>query len=78
MTEPSAQASPQTIAAEITDSELEHIERSVIRAAREAGQFVASHFEGVLEVSSKGEIPGKDLVTDVDKASQKLIAEIMA
>ncbi|TDI89430.1 MAG: inositol monophosphatase, partial [Chloroflexi bacterium] len=54
------------------------MEQSVTRAAREAGKFVASRFEGVLEVSTKGGIPGKDLVTDVDEASQKLIAEIMA
>jgi myo-inositol-1(or 4)-monophosphatase len=61
----------------IPDSELEHIEESVIRAAREAGALVASRFGGVFEISNKGDKPGKDLVTDVDKASQKLIAKIM-
>ena len=65
-------------AAGITHSELEQIERSVIHATREAGRLVASRFEGILEVSSKGEKPGKDLVTDVDRASQELIAGIMA
>ena len=78
MTEPPNQVSSQKTPAEITNSELEQIEQAVTRAAREAGKFVASRFEGVLEVSTKGGIPGKDLVTDVDEASQKLIAEIMA
>lgn len=63
--------------AAFSESELEHIENSVIRAAREAGEFVASRFGGILEISNKGEIPGKDVVTDADKASQKLIAKIM-
>ena len=62
----------------IPDSELEHIEASVVRAAGEAGALVSSRFGGVLEITNKGDKPGKDLVTDVDKASQKLIADIMA
>jgi myo-inositol-1(or 4)-monophosphatase len=62
----------------IPDSELEHIEASVVRAASEAGALVSSRFGGVLEITNKGDKPGKDLVTDVDKASQKLIADIMA
>ncbi len=74
MIESSVQKSHGTI----PDSELEHIEASVIRAAREAGALVASRFGGVLEISNKGDRPGKDIVTDVDKASQRLIAEIMA
>jgi len=78
LTEPPAQFSPPKNPGEIPNSELEHIEQSVIRAAREAGALLASRFEGVLEISSKGDKPGKDLVTDVDKASQKLIAETMA
>jgi myo-inositol-1(or 4)-monophosphatase len=62
----------------IPGADLEHVERSVIRAASEAGAFVASRFGGILEISQKGDKPGKDLVTDVDKASQRMIAEIMA
>ena len=62
----------------IPDPELEHIEASVVRAAGEAGALVSSRFGGVLEITNKGDKPGKDLVTDVDKASQKLIADIMA
>ncbi|HIF72114.1 MAG TPA: inositol monophosphatase [Dehalococcoidia bacterium] len=68
----------QSASAGFTDAELEHIEKSVVRAAMEAGEFVASRFGGVLEISNKGDKPGKDLVTDVDKASQRLIGEIMA
>lgn len=78
MTEPPTENPPQVNPREIASSELEHIEQSVIRAAQEAGAFVASRFGGVLEISNKGTRPGKDLVTDVDKASQQLIAEIMA
>ena len=78
MTEPSATAVPPKKRSDISESELEHIEQSVIRATRAAGELVASRFEGVLEISEKGLKPGKDLVTDVDKASQRLIAEIMA
>ena len=78
MTEPPALVSPPTAPGKISSSELEHVEQSVIRAAREAGKLVASRVEGILEISSKGDKPGKDLVTDVDKSSQKLIAGIMA
>jgi myo-inositol-1(or 4)-monophosphatase len=78
LTEPPAQAPSRQSHPNITDSELEHVEQSVIHATREAGKLVASRFEGVLEISEKGDKPGKDLVTDVDKSSQKLIAEIMA
>ncbi|MCZ6540010.1 MAG: inositol monophosphatase [Chloroflexi bacterium] len=78
MTEPPAQAPLPPNSVDITDSELKHVEQSVIRATRAAGELVASRFEGILEISEKGDRPGKDLVTDVDKASQRLIAEIMA
>lgn len=78
MTRPPAEVAPPTAPGAVESAELEHIERSVVRAVREAGALVASRFDGTLEVSSKGEIPGKDLVTDVDGASQRLIAKIMA
>jgi len=61
-----------------SDSQLEHIETSVTRAARKAGEFVSSRFGGILKISNKGDKPGKDIVTDVDKASQRMIAEVMA
>ena len=72
------ESSTQTPQQAIPDSELEYVEKSVIRAATEAGAYVASRFGGVLEISNKGDKPGKDLVTDVDKKTQQLIAEIMA
>jgi myo-inositol-1(or 4)-monophosphatase len=55
---------------------LTELEFAAVQAAREAGALVASRFGGVLEVSSKGDRPGKELVTDVDRASQKLIASL--
>ncbi|MBP38424.1 MAG: inositol monophosphatase [Dehalococcoidia bacterium] len=69
---------PQDQQRTISDSVLEQVEQSVIRAAQEAGAFVASRFGRILEISNKGDKPGKDLVTDVDIASQQLIAGIMA
>ncbi|MEK9674951.1 MAG: inositol monophosphatase [Chloroflexota bacterium] len=61
----------------VSDANLELIERSVVRAVEKAGQLVSSRFGTVLEISNKGERPGKDLVTDVDKASQKIIEGVM-
>ena len=78
MTESSPNSASNITQAGFTESELEHIENSVVRAATEAGSFVASRFGGFLEISQKGDKPGKDLVTDADKASQRLIAEIMS
>jgi myo-inositol-1(or 4)-monophosphatase len=72
------ESSTQAPSQAIPDSELEYVEKSVIRAVTEAGAYVASRFGGVLEISNKGDKPGKDLVTDVDKKTQQLIAEIMA
>jgi len=74
LTESPTYESPQAIPGSV----LEHVEESVIRAAREAGAMVASRFGGILEIFQKGDKPGKDLVTDVDKSSQRLIADIMA
>lgn len=56
---------------------LKAIEETAITAATEAGKFVAERFGGPMEVMQKAEKEGADLVTDVDKASQKLIAEII-
>ena len=78
MTESSSSTVPNSLNIEFTDSELGHVESSVVRATKEAGAFVASRFGGILEISQKGDKPGKDLVTDVDKASQQMIAEIMS
>ncbi len=55
---------------------LERLEAASIEAARQAGALVAQRFGGVLEVSSKSKEAGKELVTDVDRASQKIIASL--
>ncbi|SVD48681.1 uncharacterized protein METZ01_LOCUS401535, partial [marine metagenome] len=74
MTKSSASIKSKTI----SDSELKRVEQCIVRAAMEAGNYVISRFGGILEISSKGNRTGKDLVTDVDRASQALIAKIMA
>jgi myo-inositol-1(or 4)-monophosphatase len=51
-------------------------EQAAVDAVRQAGALVAQRFGGALEVSSKGEEDGKELVTDVDRASQRLIASL--
>jgi myo-inositol-1(or 4)-monophosphatase len=70
-------ANDTSVGTGFSEDELEHIENSVVRAATEAGEFVSSRFGGIMEITNKSDIPGKDLVTDVDKASQRLIAEVM-
>ena len=55
---------------------LARLEEAAVEAARQAGALVAHRFGGVLEVSSKGKEDGKELVTDVDRASQRLIASL--
>ena len=74
MTKSSASIKSKTI----SDSEINRVEQCIVRAATEAGNFAKSRFGGILEISSKGDKTGKDLVTDVDRASQNLIAKIMA
>ena len=55
------------------DVTLQAAEELAVRAASEAGQFVKERFGGPMEVMQKAEREGVDIVTDVDKASQKLI-----
>ena len=47
-------------------------------AVSQAGKFVQSRFMGSLQVDSKSNQPGKDLVTDVDKRSQEVIESVMS
>jgi myo-inositol-1(or 4)-monophosphatase len=61
----------------VDDATLAKIEETAVRAALEAGKFVAERFGGPMEVMQKAEREGVDIVTDVDKASQKLIASII-
>ncbi len=59
------------------DVTLQAAEELAVRAIEKAGEFVASRFGGPMEVMQKAEKVGADLVTDVDKASQKLIVEMI-
>lgn len=63
-------------AAPIDPGLLVSIEQAAIDAVRQAGALVARRFGGPLEVSSKSQEEGKELVTDVDRASQRLIASL--
>ena len=58
------------------DALLVRLEHAAVDAARQAGVLVARRFGGALEVSDKGKVSGADLVTDVDRASQKLIESL--
>jgi myo-inositol-1(or 4)-monophosphatase len=59
------------------DDQLRQIEQVAVDAAAQAADFVGSRFGGKLDVSRKPE-EGDTLVTDVDLASQRLIADIVA
>jgi myo-inositol-1(or 4)-monophosphatase len=61
----------------VLDDQLRQIEQVATDAATQAADFVGSRFGGKLEVSRKPE-EGDTLVTDVDVASQRLIADIVA
>jgi len=56
---------------------LERLERAAVEAATRAGALVMSRFGGAIEVGTKDKA-GRDLVTDVDRASQRLIGEFLA
>jgi myo-inositol-1(or 4)-monophosphatase len=60
------------------DALLKKIEETAVYAATEAGKLVAERFGGPMEVMQKGDRAGVDIVTDVDKSSQKLIVEIIS
>ncbi len=59
------------------DSTLQAAEQLAVRAVQEAGEFISERFGGPMEVMQKAEQAGVDIVTDVDKASQKLIVELI-
>lgn len=59
------------------DITLQAAEELAVRATLEAGEFITERFGGPMEVMQKGERMGADIVTDVDKASQKLIIELI-
>ena len=67
----------RTDASRPDDATLRAIEETAVHAATEAGKFVAERFGGPMEVMQKAQREGVDIVTDVDKASQQLIAGII-
>ena len=62
----------------IEDHQLAHFEAVAVESAREAGKYVLSSIASPMEIESKTGRPGRDLVTDVDRNSQKLIADIIS
>lgn len=52
------------------------LEQSATEAAQAAGAYIASRFGTPLQVSDKSKGAMSDLVTDVDRASQKLVASL--
>lgn len=56
---------------------LQAAEELAVRAALDAGRFISERFGGPMEVMQKAEREGVDIVTDVDKASQKLIVSMI-
>ena len=59
------------------DVTLQAAEELAIRASMEAGRFISERFGGPMEIMQKAEQEGVDIVTDVDKASQKLIVAMI-
>ncbi len=59
------------------DVTLQAAEELSVRATLAAGEFITERFGGPMEVMQKAEREGVDIVTDVDKASQKLIVEMI-
>ena len=58
--------------------DLKKFRSALEEAVSQAGKYVQSRFMGSLQVDSKSKQPGKDLVTDVDKQSQEVIASVMS
>ncbi len=56
---------------------LSDLENTAIAAAERAGAYVAGKFGGVLAVEEKNDA-GRSLVTDADRESQRIVAEVIA
>lgn len=63
--------------AKFDDAQLEGFERAAIDAATKAGVYVLERIMSPMEIESKTGRPGRDLVTDVDRNSQIIIADIL-
>ena len=66
-----------TIPSSLTDSRLQEFEDTAVEAATKAGSFVLGKITSQMVVESKTDRPGRDLVTDVDRNSQKIISEMI-
>ena len=73
MAENGGRPAPSAVEAEL----LLRLEKAAVEMARKAGSMVMERFGGAIEVGAKDEA-GRDLVTDVDRASQRLIEESLA
>ena len=60
-----------------SDVELGEFESVAVEAASKAGAYVLDRIASPMEVESKTGRPGRDLVTDVDRNSQIIIADII-
>ena len=61
----------------IDEDSLVEFEQAAIDAVTQSGNFALERFMGHMDVRSKSVIPGRDLVTDVDRESQRIIARVM-
>lgn len=59
------------------DAVLSSFEEAAINAVSKAGEFALSRFLGPMDIEAKFGKPGRDLVTDVDRESQRIIADVM-
>lgn len=61
----------------INDVQLKEFEDVAVEAASKAGSFVLERITSIMEIKSKTDRPGRDLVTDVDRDSQVIISDII-
>ena len=61
----------------IDDVQLKEFEDVAVEAASKAGSFVLERITSIMEIKSKTDRPGRDLVTDVDRNSQVIISDII-
>ncbi len=64
--------------ANLNESELKQCEDAAVEAAAKAGAYVLERITSPMEIESKTGRPGRDLVTDVDRNSQIIIADIIS
>ena len=57
----------------ISQSDLKFIKNVVVESVEKASIYVSSKFGKKLKISSKSGIAGRDLVSEADKNSQKII-----